>query len=49
MDMEKALFDKVFEILTRLEEKIDAVDDRTERIEERLDDQEYARKFGVIR
>jgi DNA replication initiation complex subunit (GINS family) len=38
--MEKALYEKVIEILTRLEDKIDSIDERTQDIEQRLDETE---------
>jgi DNA replication initiation complex subunit (GINS family) len=47
--MEKALYEKVIEILARLEDKIDSIDERTQDIEQRLDDSDYERKFGVVR
>lgn len=50
--MEKELYTRVIEILTRLEAKIDAIDERTERIERQINDDtpEYSQMYngGVV-
>lgn len=40
--MEKAVYEKVIEILTRIESKVDEINERTERIEQHLDETEPA-------
>jgi predicted nuclease with TOPRIM domain len=47
--MEELVLRKIIETLTRLETKVDEVNDRTERIEKQLAEDEYQRYAGGIR
>jgi hypothetical protein len=49
MEMEKQVYAKIIEILTRMETKIDELNDRTERIEEQLHEDAYQRYAGGVR
>jgi hypothetical protein len=47
--MEELLYKRVIEILSRLETKVDTIDERTKRIEEQMTEDAYQRYAGGVR